>query len=105
MQLIQDRLDLPVFTANLQPNNQDGSLEFGYIDHTLYHGALVSAPINNTTDSSWTVDNVVMVINGIRVVQSMLVGIRFPFLFPPFRFSFFSAYVQSPHIDSPKQIQ
>lgn len=75
MELVEDQLDLPVFTASFFPNNEDGTLEFGYIDQTLYTGNLISAPVNNETDGSWTVDNIVMTVKDVKVTQSMLFGI------------------------------
>ena len=74
MELIEDRLNLPVFTASFYPNNVDGTLEFGYIDKTLYTGDLISAPVNNETSASWTVENVIMSLPNVWVRQSMLFG-------------------------------
>lgn len=75
MELVQHRLDLPVFTVNFFPDGVNGALEFGYIDKNLYTGDLVSAPVNNQTDGSWTVDNIVMKVKDVEVMQSMLFGI------------------------------
>lgn len=94
MELVQETLDLPVFTINFFPgegedqqDQQVGSCEFGRIDHSLYRGELVSVPVNNRTDGSWTIDSVELSVNSVRVVQSLLVG-QFspkavPFLYLP----------------------
>ncbi|MCJ1468546.1 hypothetical protein MMC07_007175 [Pseudocyphellaria aurata] len=78
MELIQDSLDLPVFTINFvagdgKDQQQGGTLEFGRIDHSQYSGELVVVPVNNRTDGSWTVDSVWLSVNGVSVVQDMLV--------------------------------
>lgn len=81
MELVQETLDLPVFTINFFPGDGDdqqdqqvGSCEFGRIDHSLYRGELVSVPVNNRTDGSWTIESVEVSVNGVSVVQSLLVG-------------------------------
>ncbi|MCJ1265122.1 hypothetical protein MMC22_004997 [Lobaria immixta] len=82
MELVQQTLDLPVFTINFFPgerHNQQkkhvGTCEFGRIDHSLYSGELVSVPVNNRTDGSWTIEFVEMTVRRVRVIQSFLVGL------------------------------
>lgn len=74
MEYAQSSLDIPVFTANLRPDNQDGTLEFGFIDHSLYSGDLNTVPVNNSTDGSWTVDQVTFAIGNVQITQQMLFG-------------------------------
>lgn len=76
MEYAQNALDSPVFTVNLRPDNQDGTLEFGFIDKTLFSGSLNTAPIDNTTDGSWTVNEVTMTIGFVQMTQPMLFGMR-----------------------------
>lgn len=84
MEYIQNQLDAPVFTANLRAGNKDGTLEFGYVDESLYCGTLHTVSIDNSTDGSWTVDQVLMTVGDVQVIQPMLFGAYPPFPLPPF---------------------
>lgn len=74
MEYAQAGLDEPVFTVNLRPDNQEGALEFGYIDPSLYSGRLIGSSVNNVIDGSWTVTNVIMMTGNFHIVQDMLFG-------------------------------
>ncbi|KAI9729521.1 MAG: Type I transmembrane sorting receptor [Claussenomyces sp. TS43310] len=58
MEALQPSLDSPVFTTNFQYNG--GTLEFGYIDSSLYKGNLTELQIDNVTTyaASWSVEGV-----------------------------------------------
>ena len=81
MEYAQSSLDIPVFTANLRPDNQDGTLEFGFIDHSLYSGDLSTVSVNNSTDGSWTVDQVTFATGNVQITQQMLFGMDVFILF------------------------
>ncbi|KAL9594608.1 MAG: hypothetical protein Q9219_006938 [cf. Caloplaca sp. 3 TL-2023] len=70
MEAAQQYLQQPIFTVGLKPNNQ-GTLNFGYIDNSLYQGNLISAPVN-ASQSSWIVDGVTVTAGSALIVQSML---------------------------------
>jgi hypothetical protein len=74
MEVIRGKLDSPVFTVNLKPAFENGTLEFGHIDRESYKGDLMTASINNMTDGSWTVDEVVMKVGDVEITQPMLFG-------------------------------
>ena len=72
MEAAQQYLQQPIFTIGLRPNNQ-GTLNFGYIDNSLYQGSLISAPVN-ASQSSWVVDAVTLSAGSASITQSMLFG-------------------------------
>ena len=57
MMSIQDQLAEPVFTLSLYAN-QVGSMNFGYVDKSLYTGSLTELSIHNKTSTAWWLDGV-----------------------------------------------
>ncbi|KAL8641233.1 MAG: hypothetical protein Q9228_001932 [Teloschistes exilis] len=70
METAQPYLQQPIFTVGLRPNAQ-GSLNFGYVNDSLYQGNLISAPIN-ASQASWVVDAITLSAGPATVTQSML---------------------------------
>lgn len=77
MEAAQPYLQQPIFTVGLRPNAQ-GSLNFGYVDDSLYQGNLISAPIN-ASQASWVVDAITLSASSATVTQSMLFGHLSPY--------------------------
>ena len=78
MEAAQQSLQQPVFTIGFKPNTY-GKLNFGYVDHSLYQGNLVTAPVNDS-QSSWVVDAITLSAGKAAVTQKMLFG-----MYPPLR--------------------
>ena len=72
MEAAQQSLPSPVFTVALKPNNQ-GMLNFGYVDDSLYKGDLVSAPVD-ASQASWRVNAVTLSAGSASITQSMVFG-------------------------------
>ncbi|KAH8893007.1 microbial aspartic proteinase [Thozetella sp. PMI_491] len=52
---IVDKLDLPVFTADMKHAYLQGSYNFGYIDNRLYNGSIIYSPIDSSQGYwNWT---------------------------------------------------
>lgn len=74
MESVQNSLAMPVMACNFRHKLQ-GTLEFGAIDSTAFRGPLTTVPVNNHTDSSWTVDDVSFPAGNGTVTQKMLFGL------------------------------
>ena len=73
MEAAQQSLQQPVFTVGLKANAL-GTLDFGYVNHSLYQGDLVTALVNNS-QSSWVVDEITLSAGRATVTQQMLFGV------------------------------
>ena len=56
METLQHTLDQPVFAMNFQANAIQ-TMDFGFVNHTVYEGNLVNVPVDNST-SAWTITQV-----------------------------------------------
>ncbi|KAL8831381.1 MAG: hypothetical protein Q9170_005316 [Blastenia crenularia] len=72
MEAAQQYLQQPIFTVALRPNIQ-GTMNFGYIDNSLYQGNLISAPID-VSQSSWVVNAITLTAGSASATQSMIFG-------------------------------
>ncbi len=72
MEAVQQNLPQPVFTIGLKPNSH-GTLNFGYVDKSLYQGDLITAPVDNSR-SAWIVDSLTLSAGKATVTQQMLFG-------------------------------
>ncbi|KAI4246203.1 MAG: hypothetical protein LQ352_006445, partial [Teloschistes flavicans] len=70
MQAAQQYLQQPIFTVGLRPDSQ-GTLNFGFVDDSLYQGNLISAPVN-ASQGFWVVDAITLSAGSASVTQSML---------------------------------
>ena len=69
----QESLRQPVFTVSLKANSP-GIFNLGHVDHSLYQGDLVTAPVNNS-EASWVVDTITLSAGNATVTQQMLFGV------------------------------
>lgn len=72
MEAVQQKLPQPVFTIGLKPNSH-GTLNYGYVDKSLYQGDLITAPLDNSR-SAWIVDSLTLSAGKATVTQQMLFG-------------------------------
>jgi len=72
MEAVQQKLSQPIFTIGLKPNSH-GTLNFGYIDKSLYQGDLITASVDNSR-SAWIVDSLTLSAGKATVTQQMLFG-------------------------------
>ena len=72
MEAAQSLLEQPVFTVGLKPNAH-GTLNFGYVDPSLYTSHLITAPVDNS-QSLWVVDEVTLSAGNATVTQQMIFG-------------------------------
>lgn len=72
MEAVQRNLPQPVFTIGLKPNSH-GTLNFGYVEKSLYQGDLITAPVDNSR-SAWIVNSLTLSAGKASVTQQMLFG-------------------------------
>lgn len=72
MEAVQHKLPQPIFTIGLKPNSH-GTLNFGYVDKSLYQADLITASVDNIR-SAWIVDSLTLSAGKATVTQQMLFG-------------------------------
>jgi len=72
MEAVQQKFSQPIFTIGLKPNAH-GTLNFGYVDKSLYQGDLITASVDNSR-SAWIVDSLTLSAGKATVTQQMLFG-------------------------------
>lgn len=76
MEMVQDNLDLPIFSLSVRKGAEEGVLEFGQVDRTMYKGDLMEAPINHVIGfgETWLVNGVEVNTGGYMTKESMVLG-------------------------------
>lgn len=74
--IAQKLVEQPIFTTYFKPY-RPGTLSFGYVDTSLYHGDLIYLPVINT--GTWYVKQIILTAGTATVTQPMIFGTSHPF--------------------------
>lgn len=70
--MVQGSLQQPVYTVGFKPSTH-GTLNFGYVDSSLYTGDLVTAPVDARWET-WYVNAITLSAGKAKVTQPMVFG-------------------------------